>query len=88
MLRWIVDKEVFAIVSTCRQLKYLMFGRLVVYCDHRNPECIFLPNVTGLMPLKIAARQPQGWGSYLGQFEYIALHIQGADNLWGGLLSR
>ena len=80
-VRWPIVDEAFAIVSTCRRLEYLMFRGFVVYCDHRNLAYIFHPNAAGASSSKTAAQRLQGWSSYLGQFKYTVVHIQGADNL-------
>ena len=88
-LRWpIVDKEAFAIVSTCRRMEYLLWDGFVVYCDHRNLAYLFHPGATGVPPSKIATQRLQGWSAYLGQFRYTVVHIGGAENVWGDLLSR
>lgn len=43
----IVDKETFAIGSTCLPLEYLMLGGFIVYCDHLNLAYIFHPQCDG-----------------------------------------
>ena len=88
-LRWpTVDKEAFAVVSTFKRLDYLLWNGVDIFCDHRNLAYIFHPGATGKSPSKAAAQRLQGWGAYIGQFRYSIVHIPGAKNSWGDLLSR
>ena len=87
-LRWsTVDKEGFAIVSTFKRLDYLFWNGVNIYCDHRNLAYICRPAATGVTS-KAAAQRLQGWSAYIGQFRYTIVHIPGARNSWGDLLSR
>ena len=75
-VRWpVIDKEAFAIISTCRRLEFLLWGGFVVYCDNRNLAYVFRPGVTNMPPSKIAAQRLQGWSAYLGQFQYLIVHL-------------
>ena len=83
-----MDKEAFAIVSTCRRLEYLLWEGFAVYCDHRSLAYIFHPGATSVPPTKMAAQRLQRWSAYLGQFKYTVVLLAGTENVWGDLLSR
>ena len=60
-VRWpVIDKEAFAIISTCRRLQFLFWGGFCVYCDHRKLAYIFHPGATNMPPSKIAEQRLQG----------------------------
>ena len=88
-LRWpTVDKEAFAVVSTFRRLAYLLWDGATIFCDHRNLAYILHPGAAGATTSKTAAQRLQGWAAYIGQFRYRIVHIPGARNSWGDMLSR
>ena len=69
-----MDKQGFAIVSTFTRLPYLLWGGVVIHCEHRNLAYIFGAN--GAPTSKAVAQRLQGWRVFLEQFPYLSLiHI-------------
>ena len=81
-----VDKEGFAIVSTFKRLSYLLWGGVVIQCDHWNLTYVFSAN--GAPTSKSVAQRPQELRVLLGQFPYTLVLIPVDENCWGDLLSR
>ena len=83
-----MDKEGFAIVSTFRQLKYLLWGGVLIYADDRNLAYIFEPEACVLSVPESAAQRLENWKIVLAQYDYTITHISGERNCWGDMLSR
>lgn len=81
-----VDREVLAVVSTFRRLAYFLWNGAVILCDHRNLAYILCHGATGATISKTVAQRLQGWGAYIGQFNYKVVHIPGARNSLGDML--
>ena len=81
-----MDKEGFAIVSTFKRLSYLLWGGVVIQCDHWNLTYVFSAN--GVPTSKSVAQRPQELRVLLGQFPYTLVLIPVDENCWGDLLSR
>ena len=90
-LRWaIVEKEAYALVTTCIRLDYLLLreGGFLLYTDHRNLQYIFSKETTTSSLHKHTAAKLQRWALLLMAYDYRIRFIDGEANVWADLLSR
>ena len=87
--RWAtVDKEGLAVMSTLKRLEYLLRNGVQIYTDHRNLAYIFYPDACVSSVAKISTQRLNQWKAVLRQYDFTIVHIAGARNCWGDLLSR
>ena len=90
-LRWaIVEKEGYALVTTCVRLDYLLLreGGFLLYTDHRNLQYIFSKDAMTSSLHKHTAAKLQRWALLLMAYDYRIKFIDGEANMWADLLSH
>jgi hypothetical protein len=85
-----VDKEGFAIISSCSRLEHLLQRELGfhIWTDHRNLTYIFDPAGRPEGTSRATCSRLDRWGILLRDFSYIIQHVSGEVNVWADLLSR
>jgi hypothetical protein len=79
----IYDRELFAIIYTLDEWKYLLLGAehtLTIHCDHKNLTYYRTPQ-------RLTARQARWWNN-LSRYNYQLIHVPGAKLTQADALSR
>jgi hypothetical protein len=88
-LNWsVTDKEAWPILVAFQRLKYLLWGDVYVFCDHRNIIYIYAHSTDVHVVCKATSRRLGRWAVLLGAEPFKMFHIAGELNVWGDLLSR
>ena len=89
--RWSkAEKEATGIINIVVFLDYLLMRPqgFYLFTDHSNPIFIFNPETAAFEMNKGSIFKTHRWAMKLSEYQYIILHISGADNCWADLLTR
>jgi len=89
--RWsTVDREAFPLIQVIQKQSHLLYGAhpFEIYGDSKTVMYILDPERVVAHPKMATLSRVRRWGLLLQQFQYLVVHIDGVENLWGDMLSR
>ena len=90
-LRWsTLEKEAYAILASLERMHWLVStpDGFDLYTDHNNIIFIFDPLALKPDLAQSSVKKVLRWAVRMSMYNYVCMHIKGADNVWADLLGR